>query len=91
MKKRDLDGIYFRVEREGKWENRCFSDLYPFEQEKVLAKYSYDGIATVIKVMGERMADIAENALELHEARQVAIKMAEMLRDIGDRYSIEGE
>lgn len=24
---RDLDGIYFRVERDGKWQNICFTDL----------------------------------------------------------------
>lgn len=24
---RNLDGVYFRVERDGKWQNICFSDL----------------------------------------------------------------
>lgn len=27
----DLDGIYFRVERNGKWQSLCVSDLTPEE------------------------------------------------------------
>lgn len=26
-KKRNLDGVYFRVERDGKWENVCFTSI----------------------------------------------------------------
>ncbi len=32
---RKLDGIYFRVERDGKWQNICFSDLTIEERDKV--------------------------------------------------------
>lgn len=32
---RNLDGIYFRVERDGKWQNVCFSDLTEEEREKI--------------------------------------------------------
>ena len=34
---RNLDGVYFRVERDGKWQNICFSDLTTSEREEVLA------------------------------------------------------
>ena len=34
-KKRNLDGVYFRVERDGKFENVCFTDLSPEEVEQV--------------------------------------------------------
>lgn len=27
MLNRNLDGIYFRVQRDGKWQNICFTDL----------------------------------------------------------------
>ena len=37
--KRNLDSIYFRVERDGKFENICFSDLTTHEQHKVIKKY----------------------------------------------------
>ena len=32
---RNLDGIYFRVKRNGKYENVCFSDLEPNEIEEI--------------------------------------------------------
>lgn len=33
---RNLDGCYFRIERDGKWQNVCFSDLTRTEQERVM-------------------------------------------------------
>lgn len=33
---RELDGYYFRVKREDKWENICFSDLTDEEMDKML-------------------------------------------------------
>ena len=35
---RELDGIYYRVERDGKWCNRCFTDLTTDEQEEMIKK-----------------------------------------------------
>ena len=35
---RELDGIYYRVERDGKWCNLCFTDLTTSEQEKMIKK-----------------------------------------------------
>lgn len=32
---RNLDGCYFRVERDGKWQSICFSDLTAAERDKV--------------------------------------------------------
>ena len=32
---RNLDGIYFRVKRNGKYENVCFSDLTETEREEI--------------------------------------------------------
>ena len=34
-KKRNLDGVYFRVERDGKEEKVCFTDLSPEEVEQI--------------------------------------------------------
>ena len=31
----DLDGIYFRVKRDGKWQSLCVSDLTPEELKSV--------------------------------------------------------
>lgn len=33
--KRNLDTIYFRVERDGKWKNLCYTDLTPEEQDSM--------------------------------------------------------
>lgn len=33
---RNLDGCYFRIERDGKWQNICFSDLTQTERERVM-------------------------------------------------------
>lgn len=34
MKKRELCGIYFRVKRDGKYENICFTDMTEEEQKE---------------------------------------------------------
>ena len=44
--KRNLDGIYFRVQRDGKWGNTCFSDLTQEEMERTEYYYlmrDFDG------------------------------------------------
>lgn len=35
---RNLDGAYFRIERNGKWESICFTDLTMEERNKVMEK-----------------------------------------------------
>lgn len=37
---RNLDGVYYRVVRDGKFVNRCFSDLTESEQDEIMAEYS---------------------------------------------------
>lgn len=34
--KRDLDGVYFRVERDGEWQSLCFTDMTEEERGRVL-------------------------------------------------------
>ena len=36
---RNLDGVYYRVERNGQRKSICFSDLNPNEREQVLENY----------------------------------------------------
>lgn len=52
---RNLDGYYFRVLRDGKWTNVCFTDLHSEEVESILrnrgAKWLqslYDGLKEVL-------------------------------------------
>ena len=41
---RELDGVYFRVERNGSFKNICFSDLTADEQRAVISKYDTDAL-----------------------------------------------
>lgn len=55
---RNLDGVYFRIERDGKWDNVCFSDLTSEEMDKVLEDRSVNWLRSLCKVLGETIKDI---------------------------------
>ena len=48
-KERNLDGFYYRVERDGKYVNRCFSDLTDEEQTEFLSRIEKDGFIRMCK------------------------------------------
>lgn len=62
---RNLDGIYFRVERNGKWENLCFSDLTEEEQKEVLKDKPISFVLQVAVEMAKRLHEIGEQ-LDVH-------------------------
>ena len=35
---RNLDGVYLRVQRDGKWQNICFSDLTAEERDELFER-----------------------------------------------------
>lgn len=45
----DLDGIYFRVERNGKWQSLCVSDLTPEELKSVTKDWDCNQLTIVAK------------------------------------------
>lgn len=45
----DLDGIYFRVERDGRWQTLCVSDLTPEELKSVTKDWDCNQLAIVAK------------------------------------------
>ena len=45
----DLDGIYFRVERDGKWHSLCISDLTPEELKSVTKDWDCNQLTIVAK------------------------------------------
>lgn len=60
MKDRGLDGLYFRIKRDGRWGNVCFSDLTDEEMDEVLANRSDEWLKSVCKYLGKtlrRMGD----------------------------------
>lgn len=60
MKKRELCGIYFRVERDGKFEDVCFTDMTEEEQKEILNDLSPNAVrslclrlAQVVRILGD--------------------------------------
>lgn len=57
---RDLDGCYFRVERNGKWKNICFSDLTEQERSKVIAGRSEQWLSSLVEHLATRLRAIGD-------------------------------
>ena len=60
MINRNLDGIYFRIERDGKCQNLCFSDLTEDEQKKVLKDKSPDFVLQIALNMAARLREVGD-------------------------------
>ena len=60
MKIRKLDGVYFRVERNGEWMSLCFSDLTPVEREEVLKDKDIEFVRNLANILADTLADIGE-------------------------------
>ena len=60
MMNRNLDGIYFRVERDGKWQNLCFTDLTEEEQIEVLKDKSPEFVLQVALAIAKRLREIGD-------------------------------
>lgn len=57
---RNLDGVYFRINREGEWINICFSDLSTEEKEEVVADWSRDQIKRLAFVMADALRTLGD-------------------------------
>lgn len=51
MKKRELCGIYFRVERDDKFEDVCFTDMTEMEQKRVIDDFSPEALRNMCMVL----------------------------------------
>lgn len=60
MTNRNLDGIYFRVKRDGKWDNVCFSDLTDKEMDAVLEGRDIEWLKSVCKILGRTIKRIGD-------------------------------
>lgn len=69
----ELDGVYYRVNRNGEAVNRCFSDLTEAEQEAFLSTVSVDGLKRLCKVLSESLRSVASVALSLELEREINI------------------
>lgn len=57
---RDLDGVYFRVERDGKFDSVCFSDLAEVQMRDVLKGHSKEQLLEMCVILGKRIREIGD-------------------------------
>ena len=89
MTKRDLDGFYLRVQRNGKWEACCFTDLTEKEQHDWLERLSGAGLQSMVSSFCENIVKMStEVDLSDDELRVMAHDTAALLRKFGDLYGI---
>lgn len=57
---RNLDGYYFRVQRDGKWLNICWSDLTESEMKEIVKDRDTNWLASLCIGLGKRMREIGD-------------------------------
>lgn len=57
---RNLDGVFFRVQRNDKWMNVCFSDLTDEEMNTILADRSTEWLKEMCKILGNTIRKIGD-------------------------------
>lgn len=57
---RNLDGVYFRVKRDGEWKNICFSDLTEEEMDQMLSNRPEGWLRDMCKILGKTIRSIGD-------------------------------
>lgn len=57
---RKLDGVFFRVNRNGRWQNVCFSDLTEDEIDEVLESKNREWLKSLCKILGKTIKCIGD-------------------------------
>lgn len=60
-RKRELDGAYFRIERNGKFESVCFSDMTEKEMFQVIEKWDIIALRRMCVLLGETLQIIGDH------------------------------
>ncbi len=58
--KRNLDGMWFRVKRDGKYQNICFSDMTTEERLAVLKDKDVEFMRRMCLILAEKMREIGD-------------------------------
>lgn len=58
---RNLDGVYFRVEREGQWVSLCFSDLTEEQMDAVLDNRSTEWLKSLCVILGKTIRRLGDD------------------------------
>lgn len=62
-RQRNLDGVYFRVERDGKWQSVCYSDMEQRERDEIARKKMETSTPAEQAQWWRSMADILADQL----------------------------
>lgn len=57
---RNLDGVYFRIQRDEKWQNICFSDLTEEEMKNVMESKDEEWLKSLCIILGQTIHEIGE-------------------------------
>ena len=57
---RGLDGIYFRVERDGRWQSICLSDMTEDEIDKVMENKNRNFCLSCVKILAKKLREIGD-------------------------------
>jgi len=57
---RNLDGVYFRVKREEKYDNVCFSDLTEEQMDEVLKDRDKEWLRNMCKILGKTLKKVGD-------------------------------
>ena len=85
---RELDSMFYRVERNGQYVNRCFSDLTPEEQEKFVVGYEHQELDKMYNILETNLSYIYFTMLSLKEKRTMIKEQAKFLKDIAYKLNI---
>ena len=59
-KERNLDGVYYRVKRDGKWCNRCYTDLTEAEQNEFMSRLDEEGLKRLCSFLSNTLRNMAD-------------------------------
>lgn len=57
---RNLDGMFFRIKRDGRYQNICFSDMTTEERLEVLKDKDVEFMRRMCLIMAEKMGEIGD-------------------------------
>lgn len=57
---RELDGVYFRVKRNDKYDNVCFSDMTEEEMKNVLQGRDTEWLKSLCIILGKKIKEIGD-------------------------------
>lgn len=70
--KRDLDGVYLRVERDGRWLSLCLTDLTEAERERVTEGRSPEWLRDLALIMARTLREMGDQLDVVGVAGEVA-------------------